>query len=129
MLKNFLEDAPGSLPGSTGGEILCTVAQVFASGDIPASSMPLSSPAAVLATPKPKPAGGVRAIGMTLRRLISNVVPQWVTHVARDYLAPHQVAVGVKSRWNLVVHEVRSAHDEHGADDTNVHLRVDAGSA
>jgi Reverse transcriptase (RNA-dependent DNA polymerase) len=69
------------------------------------------------------------AIGMTLRRLISSVVLQRVTSTAREYLAPHQVAVGVKSGCDLVVHEVRSAIDEHGADDAYVLVRVDARNA
>jgi hypothetical protein len=117
MLKLVLDDAPGSLPGSTGGEILCAVAQVFANGDIPADIMPLFSSATVLATPKL--AGGVRplAIGMRLRRLISSVVLHRVISKAREYLAPHQVEVGVKSGCDLVVHKVRSAIDEHGAED------------
>jgi hypothetical protein len=128
MLKLVLDDAPGSFPGSTGGEILCAVAQMFANGEMPADIMPLFS-STVLATPKPT--GGVRplAIGMTLRRLISSVVLQRVTSTAREYLAPHQVAVGVKSGCDLVVHEVRSAIDEHGADDAYVLVRVDARNA
>jgi UvrD/REP helicase N-terminal domain len=36
MVKLVLDDAPGSLSGSTGGEILCAVAQVFANGGMPA---------------------------------------------------------------------------------------------
>jgi hypothetical protein len=117
MLKLVLDDAPGSLPGSTGGEILCAVAQVFANGDIPAFIMPHFSSATVLATPKL--AGGVRplAIGMRLRRLISSVVLRRVISKAREYLAPHQVEVGVKLGCDLVVHKVRSAIDEHGAED------------
>jgi hypothetical protein len=104
MLKLVLDDVPGSLPGSTGGEILCAVAQMFANGEMPTDIMPLFSSATVLASRKPT--GGVRplAIGMTLRRLISSVVLHRVTSTAREYLAPHQVAVGVKSRCDLVVH-------------------------
>jgi Reverse transcriptase (RNA-dependent DNA polymerase) len=129
MFKLVLDDARGSLPGSTGGEILCAVAQMFANGDMPADIIPFFSPATVLATPKP--AGGVRpvAIEMTLRRLISSVVLQRVTSKAREYLAPHQVAVGVKSGCDLVVHEVRSAIDEHGADDAYVLVCVHARKA
>jgi hypothetical protein len=97
MLQLVLDDAPGPLPESTGGETLCAVAQMFANGEMPADLMPLFSSAAVLATPKP--AGGVHplAIGMTLRRLISSLVLQRVTSTAPEYLLPHQVSVGVQS--------------------------------
>jgi hypothetical protein len=124
-LKLVLDDAPGSLPGSTGGEIVCAVAQVFANGDMPADIMPLFSSATVLATPKP--AGGVRpqTSGVKLRLLISSAVLQRVASTAREYLVPHQVVVGVKSGCDLVVHEVRSAIDEHGADAAYVLVRVD----
>jgi hypothetical protein len=104
MLKLVLDDVPGSLSGSTGGEILCAVAQMFANGEMPTDIMLLFSSAIVLASPKPT--GGVRplVIGMTLRRLISSVVLHRVKSTAREHLAPHQVAVGVKSRCDLVVH-------------------------
>jgi Reverse transcriptase (RNA-dependent DNA polymerase) len=95
---------------------------------MPADIMPLFSSATVLATPKPT--GGVRplAIGMTLRRLISSAVLQRVTSTAREYLAPHQVTVGVKSGCDLVLN-VRAAIDERRTDDAFVLVRVDARNA
>jgi hypothetical protein len=63
------------------------------------------------------------AVPVDLERL------QRVTSTAREYLAPHQVAVGLKSGCDLVVQEARSAIDEHGADDTYVLVCVDARNA
>jgi hypothetical protein len=133
ILKLVLDDASGSLPGCTGGEILCAVAHIFTDGDMPVDNMPSFSAATVLATPRP--AGGVRplAIGMTLRRLISSAVLQHVTPcvtpAACEYLTPHQVAVGVKSACDLIFHEVRAALDENVANDEYVLVLVDARNA
>jgi hypothetical protein len=93
---------------------------------MPVDILPFFSAATVLATPTPD--GGVRslAIGMTLHRLISSAVLQRVTPAACEYLAPHQEAVGVKPGCDLIVHAIRAALEEHGANDEYVLVRVDA---
>jgi hypothetical protein len=78
-----------SLPDSTGGEILCPVAQMFANGEMPADIMPLFSSATVLATPKPT--GGVHplAIGMNTAQVDIELSPAACDiHGARVSAAP-----------------------------------------
>jgi hypothetical protein len=109
ILKPVLEEVPGALPGETGSEIFCAVAQHFLDGDIPASVMPLFAAAQVLATPKSNGRARPIAIGTTNLRAILKALIRKDTPVAGEYLAPLQLAAGVKSGCDLVAHEFRAA--------------------
>jgi Reverse transcriptase (RNA-dependent DNA polymerase) len=91
--------------------------------------MPLFASAQVLATRKSN--GGARpiAIGNTTRRAILKALIQKVTPVAAENLAPHQLAVGVKSGCDVVAHEVRTVLEKYGQDDGRAFLRIDAENA
>jgi hypothetical protein len=52
-----------------------------------------------------------------------------VTPVAAEYLAPHHLAVGVKSGCDVVAHEMRAAIEKYGQDDGRALLRIDAENA
>jgi hypothetical protein len=87
--------------------MLCAVAQVSVNDIVQVEIMLVFSSAAVLTRPKPAGGGRQLVIIRSLRRLKPSVVVQRVTSTARKYLAPHQVAVGVKSGCDLDDHEVR----------------------
>jgi hypothetical protein len=129
ILKFALYEVPGALPGETGGKILCAVAQRFIDGDIPASVMPPFAAAQVLATPKSSGGAQPITIGATTRRAILKALFRKVTPVAAEYLVPHQLAVGIKSGFDVVAHDVRAAIEKYGHDDGRVLLRIEAENA
>jgi hypothetical protein len=129
ILKSVLDEVPGVFHGETGSKVLCAVAQRFIGGNIPASVTPLFASAQVLATRKSNSGARPIAIGTTTRRAILKGLIRKVTPVAAEYLAPHQLAVGVKTGWDVVAHGVRAAIEKYSQDDGRALLRIYAENA
>ena len=137
------------LPGLSGAETLCKVANRFIAGEFPDDVFQLFSAANLVAIPKGQPVdpsvngspGPMKhsptnrtirplAIGNVIRRLVSIACLNRVKHEAATFLAPIQTCVGVASGTDMIVHEVRKCISEAEGDDSPFAIvQVDATNA
>lgn len=115
--------------GVTGLSALTRLVRRLARGDIPDSTAPLLA-ASTLIPLQPRP-GKLRpiAVGQALRRLVTKVLLPAAIDDTRDRLAPEQLANGVPSGMDAIVHDCRMLLARHGRNPNYVLVSVDAQNA
>ena len=92
--------------GVTGLSALTRLVARLASGNIPDQSLPLLAAATLLPIcPKPNKIRPI-AIGQALRRLVTKAPLPKALGETRSFLAPQQLANGIPSAMDAIVHDV-----------------------
>ena len=116
--------------GVTGLSVLTRLVGRLARGQIPNQSFPLLSGATLLPIqPRPDKIISPIAIGQVLRRLVTKVLLPATIADTKGYLEPEQLANGIPSAMDAVVHDARMLMKRYGQDSDFVMVPIDAKSA
>ena len=115
--------------GITGLSVLTRLVKRLARGDVPDCTASLLA-ASTLIPLQPRP-DKIRpiAVGTALRRLVTKTLLHAAIDDTRDILAPEQLANGVPSGLDAIVHDSRMLIARHGRDPNFVLVSVDASNA
>ena len=115
--------------GLTGLSVLTRLVCRIVRVQIPDQSLPLLA-AATLLLIRPRP-DKIRpiAIGQVLRRLVTKVLLPAAISDSKEYLAPQQLANGILSAMDAVVHDARMLMKRHGQDSDFVMVPIDGRNA
>ena len=115
--------------GITGLSVLTRLVQRLASGNIPDTTAPLLA-ASTLIPLQPR-LGKIRpiAVGQALRRLVTKVLLPMAIDDTRDHLSSQQLANGVPSGMDAIIHDSRMLLARHGKDSNYILVSVDARNA
>ena len=115
--------------GVTGLSVLTRLVGRLSRGNTPDQSLHLFAAATLLPIcPRPNKIRPI-AIGQALRRLVTKALLPKALADTRSFLAPHQLANGIPSAMDAIVHDARMLTRRHGNDPDYVMVPIDARNA